>query len=175
MVKHSKGFTLIELLVVIVILAVMTSLVALSVQRSDDQRLLASLDRLVLWCQDLADRAVLGSQVLGVQLSATGLEPLVWREGRWQRLQQPAAFMLERAQRLQLWGEVSDRRQLIADSEQVALVVDAVTDRAVDSALELNPQMILMPTGQVLPAGIWRLSEQQQQIERHWPAPAGGR
>ncbi len=82
--RRGAGFTLVELLAVILILGIVLSMAALSVNRGGREDVVEDIARrVVLVCQALADEAVYRARPLGVDLARDGYRIVEYRAGAW--------------------------------------------------------------------------------------------
>jgi type II secretion system protein H len=98
---REKGFTLIEIIVVIIIIAVMTSVVTLSVGGPSYSKFLGGAEKISNTFSILADEAVFTSSVVSCDVTPTSLKCRKYRDGEWNDL--PLT-------RLVAWGWPKDLR-----------------------------------------------------------------
>lgn|GEM_PF-2059826 len=80
-----KGFTLIEMMLVIVIIAIMTTIVTLSVSSPSFGRFLANAEQFSSTLSILSDEAIYSGDVIACKLTATSINCSRYRqsEGEW--------------------------------------------------------------------------------------------
>ncbi|WCL53738.1 prepilin-type N-terminal cleavage/methylation domain-containing protein [Gimibacter soli] len=80
--SSDAGFTLVEVMVTVALMALASAAVVLTLPRlnpSPEATAEATRDRLA----DIAARAVIGGEIMGVEVDHDGLTPLYRRDGRW--------------------------------------------------------------------------------------------
>jgi general secretion pathway protein H len=95
--RRGAGFTLVELLAVILILGIVLSMAALSINRRGREDVALDIARRVaLVCQALADEAVYRARPLGIDLARDGYRIVEYRAGAWRTAATDiAAYTLE--------------------------------------------------------------------------------
>lgn len=134
-----NGFTLIELLVVLAILAVASSLAIFGFDRSSKQHLDNAAQQAQSWLQNVRDNAIFSSSVWGVKVNPETLQAFVWQTNNtWLPAKNVEPFTLR---------------------ESLSMHVDINSE---------EPQITLLPTGQLLPAMEIVLDDGEHQATLSW-------
>ena len=142
-----RGFTLIELLVAMVIIATLTTMVSLTVDRSQSQQFLSQARQLQAWLNNLPTQAILGSSVWGVRLHENGAKALILVDNRWTPALAVEAFELP---------------EFISLSHLLETT----------SPVENTPQLLVLPNGQFLPASQLQLHSHNDRATLRWDQTA---
>ena len=165
-VCHSRGFTLIELLVVIFILGGLIGLAVLTIGSTHSSRdIRDEAQRLAVLITVLADEAVLDGREYGLLIEDGGYRVLHHdqADGRWHATDRRQAHQVPAWMRLQLEldgtplrlvAQVRARDEHAGPSEQ--------GDRAERNAPRLEPQLLILSSGELTPFSLTVADERQQ-------------
>ena len=145
--RKGKGFTLIELLVVLVIIGVLTSMVALSINpnRPSPQRESRRVQEVL---EAARHQAVLFNQDLGVEFTQNSYQVLHWRAQQWWPLNNP------------IFSEYT----LAENLHQTLWINGLENEYEPDKNDNPRPQVLLFATGEVTPFE-WTLREPTENSE----------
>ena len=126
---------------VLVILALLAGMASLGFGRSVQQRLDNTAQQAQLWLQQVQDTAVFTSSVWGVRVEKDSMQAYVWQDdGSW---------------------------LTTTDIENFAVPKQIILSMALQ-VKEKEPQITLLPTGQIVPAADILLEDSEYQIRLDW-------
>lgn len=140
-----QGFTLIEILVVVVIMALMLATATVGFGRGEQQRFISQSQQLQAWLGQVQNEAILTSNIWGVRFDETEAKAYVMAQGSWMASADIETYVLKDAIRIS---------HLLREG---------------DDAIDPNkPDVIIMPTGQLLPPGLIQLSSNEAKRTLTW-------
>lgn len=144
---NQKGFTLFEMLIVVVIMAMMFATVTIGFGRGEAQRFISNAQQLQAWLSNLQNQSVLTSTTWGARFEEGSAKAYVLSGAEWQAATEVEAFELEPG--IELSHLLDD------ESEE-------------DAGEQIEPQLVVLPTGQMIPPGNITLSTVDSKISLDW-------
>lgn len=142
-----KGFTLFEMLIVITIMAMMFATVTIGFGRGEAQRFISDAQQLQAWLSNVQNQSVLTSTTWGARFDEGSATAYVLAGAQWQASTEVEPFELSPGIELS---------HLLDDNNDEATVE------------QIEPQLVVLPTGQMIPPGNITLSTSDSKISLDW-------
>lgn len=155
--RREQGFTLIEIMVVVMIIATMSAISLLALNQASDRRYETEADKLLIWLQQISDRASLEGAAYGIVTESdpesedgatpsaiTRLRVVVYYRMRWVAVSAPEPFLLEDGATVHWLLEDAETEELMPQGDQM-------TNRYGDEIERLLPEMAFLPDGYIEP------------------------
>lgn len=144
---QQRGFTLFEVMIVVVIIGLMFTTITVGFGRGEAQRFISEAQQLQAWIANLQNQAVLSSTTWGARFEERTATAYVLSGAEWQAATEVKAFTL-------------------SDAVELSHLLD--DDEDTDETTLIEPQLVVLPTGQMIPPGAITLSTVDQKILLDW-------
>jgi prepilin-type N-terminal cleavage/methylation domain-containing protein len=155
--RREQGFTLIEIMVVVMIIATMSAISLLALNQASDRRYETEADKLLIWLQQISERASLEGAAYGVvpesdperegevtPSAIMRLRVVVYYRMRWVAVSAPEPFLLEDGATVHWLLEDAETEELMPQGDQMANWYGDEIER-------LLPEMAFLPDGYIEP------------------------
>ena len=151
--RREQGFTLIEIMVVLMVIAIMSAMSLLALNQASDRRYETEADKLLIWLQQISERASLEGAAYGIVpesegddslVTITRLRVVVYYRMRWVAVSAPEPFLLEDDATLQWLVDDTEADELLPQEDQA-------TNKYGDDVERLLPEMAFLPDGYIEP------------------------
>ena len=155
--RREQGFTLIEIMVTVMIIATMSAMSLLALNQASDRRYETEADKLLIWLQQISDRASLEGAAYGIvpesdpgragDVTPSAIKRLrvaVYYRMRWVAVSAPEPFLLEDGATVHWLLEDAETEELMPQGDQM-------TNRYGGEIERLLPEMAFLPDGYIEP------------------------
>ena len=155
--RREQGFTLIEIMVVVMIIATMSAISLLALNQASDRRYETEADKLLIWLQQISERASLEGAAYGVvpesdperegevtPSAIMRLRVVVYYRMRWVAVSAPEPFLLEDGATVHWLLQDAETEELMPQGDQMANWYGDEIER-------LLPEMAFLPDGYIEP------------------------
>ena len=144
---NQKGFTLFEMLIVVVIMAMMFATVTIGFGRGEAQRFISEAQQLQAWMSNIQNQSVLTSTTWGARFEEGSAKAYVLSGAEWQAATEVEPYEL-------------------APGIELSHLLDDESEEGAGEQIE--PQLVVLPTGQMIPPGNVTLSTVDSKISLDW-------